>query len=102
LISGSIVPCVHLGRVFGCGVGSAGALGATSTAVTHNDAYAPWWAAGARAGAELPLAASLSLRAYAELLAMLARNSLWIDGRQEYLFRPLSGSLGMAIAWHFL
>ncbi len=101
LFAGAIVPCAHLGRIFGCAIARAGALGATSTALVHNTAYAPWWGAGVRAGAELPLGPSLSWRAYAEVLATFARSSLLIDGSDEYRFAPISGGLGTALAWRF-
>jgi hypothetical protein len=102
LIAGSVVPCVHLGAPFGCFVLSAGSLGATSTGVAApRDDHAPWSAAGVRAGAELPLQGSLSVRAYGELLATLTRNTLTIDGAPAYTFRPWSGGLGAALVWRF-
>ncbi len=102
LFAGSVVPCVHLGAPFGCFVFSAGSLGATSTGVAApRDDHAPWSAAGLRGGVELPLQASLSVRAYAELLATLTRNTLTIDGAPAYTFRPWSGGLGAALVWRF-
>jgi hypothetical protein len=81
---------------------SGGSLGATSvgTAAPHTD-HAPWWAAGLRAGGEFALQGPLSLRAYAELLATLTRDSLGIDGAVAYRFAPWSGGLGAELAWRF-
>jgi hypothetical protein len=102
LIVGSVVPCGHLGAAFGCFVLSGGSLGATGVGISmpHTD-HAPWWGAGVRAGGELPLAGSLSLRAYAEVLATLTRDTLTIDGALAYTFAPWSGGLGAEIAWRF-
>lgn len=102
LIVGSLVPCVHLQGPFGCVVLSGGSLGATSvgTVAPHTD-HAPWWAAGLRAGGEFALHGPLSLRAYAELLATLTRDSLGIDGAVAYRFAPWSGGVGAELAWRF-
>jgi hypothetical protein len=94
------VPCGHLGFAFGCAIASGGALGATSTARLPATAYAPWWSAGVRAGVELPLTPSLSWRAYAELMALLAPTTLTIDGRTAYPFKPLSESVGVVLVRH--
>jgi hypothetical protein len=102
LVAGSVVPCTHLGLSFGCFVLSGGSVGATSagTAVPRT-AHAPWWAMGARGGAEVPLGGALSLRAYAELLAIATRDSLSIDGAVAYTFAPWSVGLGADLAWRF-
>jgi hypothetical protein len=102
LVVGSLVPCLHLGGPFGCFVFSGGSLGATSvgTSAPHTD-HAPWWAAGLRAGGEIALQGPLSLRAYAELLATLTRDSLGIDGVVAYRLAPWSGGLGAELAWRF-
>jgi hypothetical protein len=101
LVVGSIVPCVHLGPGFVCAVVSAGTIDATSTARVQYDARQPWWAAGARIGAELPLSRALSLRLYGELLATMTPYQLAIDN-VTFDLSPLAGGIGLALAWRFL
>ena len=55
----------------------------------------------AASGGEFELQRALSLRAYAELLDTLTRNSLTIDGALAYSFAPWSGGLGAELAWRF-
>jgi hypothetical protein len=102
LMVGSIVPCLHLRIAFGCAVASGGALGATSSAVLHGDAYGSWGAFGARAGVEVPLSRTWSLRGYAELLVpFLTPRTLTIDHAEAYRFNPFSGDVGFAAMWRF-
>ena len=102
LLAASIVPCLHVGPVFGCGVASGGDQGATSSGIqTRKEDHGAWWAAGARAGAEFSLSNPLFFRAYAEVLGTLARNTLVIDGVQAYRFPPWSGGVGFSLAWRF-
>ena len=102
LVAGAVVPCAHLGAPFGCLVLSGGSLGATSVGTdAPREDHAPWWAAGLRVGAEFELSARSSLRAYAEVLDTLTRNSLAIDGAVAYSFAPWSGGLGVELAWRF-
>ena len=102
LLVASAVPCVHAGGPFACLVLGGGAYGATSVGVAApRDDQAPWWAAGLRAGSDLPLGRAFSLRAYAQLLAVLTRNSLTIDHAVVYRSPPWTGGLGTAIAWRF-
>ena len=102
LIAGSLVPCVHFGIPFSCVLLSGGSLGATSVNVAApREDHASWWAAGLRAGGELALPHSLSLRAYAEGLAMLTRNTLNIDQAVAYTYPTWSADLGVAVVWRF-
>jgi hypothetical protein len=102
LLAASIVPCLHLGPLFGCGVAGTGDQGATATGITtRREDHAAWWAAGARAGTEFSLSNPLFLRAYAEVLGTLARNTLFIDREQAYRFPPWSGGVGFSLAWRF-
>jgi len=102
LLAGSIVPCLHVGRFFGCGVASVGDQGATSTGIPmRREDHASWWAAGARAGTEFSVAGPLFFRVYVELLGTLARNVLFIDGEQAYRFPPGSGGVGFSLARRF-
>jgi hypothetical protein len=63
------------------------------------DKYAPWLAMGARAGAELALSKTLTLRAYGELLRTLTQYELQVDGERAYRFGPWSVGLGFALDW---
>jgi len=102
LLAGSIVPCLHVGPFFGCGVASVGDQGATAVGVqVRREDHAAWWAAGARGGTEFSLSGPLFFRAYAELLGTLARNTLNIDGEEAYRFPPWSGGVGFSLAWRF-
>jgi len=102
LLAASIVPCLHVGPLFGCGVAGTGDQGATATGIaTRREDHAAWWAAGARAGTEFSLSGPLLFRGYAEVLGTLARNMLFIDGEQAYRFPPWSGGVGFSLAWRF-
>jgi hypothetical protein len=102
LLAVSIVPCAHLTPVFACPVLSAGRLDATSigTTVPREDSDT-WLGAGARAGVELPLGPQWTLRAYAEVLGTLRRDTLLIDGADAYTFPPASGGVGASVACRF-
>ena len=63
---------------------------------------APWVAAGPRVGVEVEVSPRVALRAWAEVLADLTRNSLWFGGRDVYDLGPVSGGGGVAVAYHFL
>jgi hypothetical protein len=103
LIVGSLVPCVHLGPVFGCLVGGVGALGASGRNVAlPTEQYGPWSAAGGRLGAQwAPTADWPILRAYGEFLGTLTQDTLTVDRTGIYTVRPWSADLGIALAWRF-
>jgi len=88
---------------YGCAVIGAGRLSATARDVpVALDRHGPWSVAGARAGVEWAIDPSVSLQAYAQVLATLTRDTLWIDGMQVYKIPAWSGGLGVALAWRFL
>jgi hypothetical protein len=103
LLTASIVPCAHLGIVFACPVASGGRVFATSVGtVSPHAEQAVWWGFGGRAGVELKLAASFSLRAHAEVLGTLTPYSLTLDGADVvYSFPVASVDVGLAVAWRF-
>jgi hypothetical protein len=102
LLTGSLVPCAHLGAAFGCGVASLGAISATSEgAVVPRDDSGTWAAAGARVGAGFDVWRALRWQAYGEVLWTLSRRTLTVDGTQVYEFLPLSADLGTSLAWRF-
>jgi hypothetical protein len=96
LLAVSAVPCVHLGPVFGCAVGSVG----SQTAKSETTASSVWYAAGGRAGLELPLSNTLTIDGYGEVLATV-RNEIAVRGTPVYTLPPLSGGLGIGVGWRF-
>jgi hypothetical protein len=103
LIAGSLVPCAHLGLLFGCPVASVGAIGATARGVARpRDNYAPWWALGGRVGAEWAPVSRVILRAYVEGLGTMLPVDLYVDGGKIYDFSRWNVDFGGAVAWRFL
>ena len=103
LFAGSIVPCIHIGPAFGCVVAGAGTLGASAQNVSHPaEKYGPWSAVGGRLGVEwAPFGPPLSLRASAELLGVLTRDTLYVDNTPVYPVPPWSADVALAAAWRF-
>jgi hypothetical protein len=98
----SLVPCVHLGTPFAClvaGVGSFAYRGADIAMPRHSSAFLA--ALGVRLGAELPLSASLSAFASADVLANVTPHRVQIDGVDVYGQPILCGALGIGLAAHF-
>jgi hypothetical protein len=103
LVAGSLVPCAHFAFVFGCPVVSVGAVGATARGIQlPRDDYGPWWALGARAGAEWSPIRQVTLRAYAELLGTMLPVDVFVDGRLIYGFARETADLGAVVVWRFL
>jgi hypothetical protein len=103
--AGSLVPCLHLGAVYGCGVVSVGELTAKSVGGATNPETngALWAAAGPRVGVELEVSPSVALRAWAEVLVSLTHNTLNLDLPTPIYKYPLaSGGATAAVVWRFL
>ncbi len=102
LFAGSLLPCVHLGAAFGCAVVSLGSLGASAKSAHPTESYGPWSAAGVRIGVEwTPFGSPLSLRASAELLGILTRDTLEVDTNPVHRLGPWSPAVALAAAWRF-
>ncbi len=101
LLSAALVPCVHFGMLFGCGVVAGGELTATSNAPTQHTSGEAWVAAGIRAGIEAPIVRSLSIRGYIETLGTFTPATLTVDGASVSSLGTWSGDLGIAVAWRF-
>jgi hypothetical protein len=102
LLVGSLVPCLHIGPTFACPVASVGRLGATSRNVARAvDKHGPWSAVGGRVGAEWPVRSQVTVQAYAQALATLTRDTLWIDATRVYAVPTWSVGLGASLAWRF-
>jgi hypothetical protein len=104
--AGSLVPCLHLGAVYGCGVASVGQLTAKSVGGATNPQTngALWAAAGPRLGVELEVSPSVALRGWAEVLVSLTRNTLNLEAEPTPVYRypPASGGATVAVVWRFL
>jgi hypothetical protein len=102
LVAGALVPCLHAGVAFGCGVAAVGRLGAAARNVpTVVEQHGPWSAAGLRIGVEWPVGRALSLQGYAQLLAALTRDTLWIDATRIYTVPVWSPAVGASAAFRF-
>jgi hypothetical protein len=97
LVATSVVPCLHLGPVFGCAVGSVG----LQTVTWLTTARSIWAAAGGRAGLQLPLSASWTVDGYGELLGTVP-NDITVGGSSVDKLPAVSGGLGIGIGWRFL
>lgn len=102
LVLGSVVPCLHYSVAFGCVVGSAGVLTATSSAGLANPATdrAVYGAIGPRLGAELPLTRHAHLRASLDLGVPLSRNPYAVGGVPLYTPLPVWVALAVGVAYH--
>jgi hypothetical protein len=89
LVLGSLVPCLHLGPVFGSGVPHA------------TSASAPWWAAGGRVGVLFALSDDVMLRVRTDVLANIDRATLQLNGGTAWPAPPVATSLGADIVLHF-
>jgi hypothetical protein len=102
LIAGALVPCLHAGVAFGCGVVAVGRLGAAARNVPSVvEQHGPWSAAGLRIGVEWPVGRVLSLQGYAQLLAALTRDTLYVDASPIYTVPTWSPALGVAALFRF-
>ena len=92
LVTLALVPCAHYGRAFGCArvswgeiIGEAGRARA-----------APYFALGARAGIEIPIAGPLELRAHFDVDAALTQTTLTILDKPVWDSPVLGVSAGLA------
>jgi hypothetical protein len=98
----SIVPCVHLGPLFGCGVLQGGSMQASSSGVPDARSRAVvWWAAGGRTGALIRIAGDVLLRPHLDVLANLSRATLQLNGEDAWRADLLAISLGADAVLHF-
>jgi hypothetical protein len=97
LVAVTLMPCGHVGVLFGCARGSLGRLQAEGLDVTEpGSSGAIWAAAGVRAGAELPLSSVFALRLHADGDVLITRYALRIGGATAFRYPAGAGALGLA------
>ena len=102
LMAATLVPCFHVGTMFGCPVVSVGRFTATARNVRSAvENHGPWSALGGRVGGEWTLRARLSMQVYGQVLATMTRDTLWVDWIPVYTVPAWSAGLGLALAWRF-
>jgi hypothetical protein len=100
--SASLVPCLHLGSLAGCGVLGAGLLrGRGENVRGARSGTGPWLSAGARLAWQLPLGPSFGLRIHAEVLALPVRTVLRVGDEAVWATPRLSGTAGLSLVRSF-
>jgi hypothetical protein len=93
---GALVPCVHLGALFACGIVQTGALFASGDATSNaRSTSTGWWAAGGRVGAMFPLSGPVLLRVRADLVGDMSRAILVFNGQDQWTAPVVAGALGV-------
>jgi hypothetical protein len=95
----SIVPCVHVDAVFafGCAIGSAGSFVARG----DRQASAPFFAAGARFGFEIPISNTFGAITSGDLLGTFTPHRILIDGAEAYHLPTFSSAFQLGIIAQF-
>jgi hypothetical protein len=101
LITGSLVPCIHVSWFAACGVVTVGALRGAIEHAQPVVVATPFAAIGARAAIDLRIAGPFWLYAHADLLAALTPTELRLDETTVWSSFPVSGTLGAGVAAHF-
>lgn len=101
-VAGEAVPCFRVSIAFGCGVLLLGGMRAESFDVTTPRSSATFFAAaGARAGADVPLGRDFALRLAADLLGHFTPYGLAVNGRSVFTSSSFSGRLGASLVRFF-
>ena len=99
---GEAVPCFRVSIAFGCGVLLLGGVRAESFDVTTPRSSATFFAAaGARAGADVPLGRDFALRLAVDLLGHFTPYGLAVNGRSVFTSSSFSGRLGGSLVRFF-
>jgi hypothetical protein len=102
LLMGALVPCAFRGVLEGCALLSVGQIRASSTGLAMpQQVTAPFLAAGARVGLELPLGSILTAGAHADVLAPVTETVLRVNGQPVWTSPAISGALGATIGARF-
>ena len=102
LLLASALACLHADALFGCAVGSAGALQGTGEGVSDPRNASTFFArAGGRVGIDVPLDETFALVVHADVAGNLTRTTLSLDGRQAWTTPPISGLLAGGLRAEF-
>jgi hypothetical protein len=97
LFAATVGPCLHAGLFFACAEGTVGWLHATGADVrVTQSGSAAFVALGPRAGLEVPLGRSLSLRVRADLLVNVLGASVGVNGASAWSVSAAAGLSGLA------
>ena len=105
LAAASVIPCFHRRWLAVCGVFTAGAIrGQSRGLINPTIDTAPYLAGGIRAGAEIDLSSTFSLRVYGDLMVPVPVRVKELEpGQREFwVSPPVNGALGLALAAGFL
>ncbi len=98
----TLAPCFHWRLLFGCALGSLGALrGAGSAVAEPRTDLTAFGAAGLRFGGEAPVGRVLSLTFSGDLAAMLPRTALALRGSDVWTTSPAVGTLRFGVVAEF-
>jgi hypothetical protein len=101
-LSGSVVPCFHVGPAFGCGVALIGVLdGAGSEIASARSASAPILGGGARVGIQSRLGEVFFFRLHADVLANFTRTTMQLDGEAVWSAPIAFATFGAGVGVHF-
>jgi hypothetical protein len=107
VLLGSVAPCVHAdvtlaSSLEACALFSLGTFHESGSDLqSPHTGSAPYAAAGARVGVELPLRGPVFYVAHVDGLATLTRHSVQIDGQTVFTLPPLAASVGFGAGLHF-
>lgn len=99
---GTIAPCAHVWKLFGCALGALGQIGVANEGNGVPAARHGFYAeAGGRIGIELPIAPPVGFRAFGEVLGTLTPAIAVIDRVPWWTTPPVSGSVGAGAYFFF-
>ncbi len=95
-LAGVLVPCVHVGQVFGCVVGQAGAVFASGQGTSGARSLSLlWWAAGGRVGAAFPLTDRFFLRLHLDVVGDASPVRYVFNGIEQMTAPLVAGTFGV-------
>lgn len=99
---GTISPCAHVWKLFGCALGALGQIGVASEGNGLPAARSGFYAeVGGRIGIEVPIAPPFGVRAFGEVLGTLTPAIAVINRVPWWTTPPVSGSVGAGVYFFF-